>query len=145
MRARHRVRTFLRRTIEGCQRIAQLDRDYDLRASVQQGATVGAISDDDMAALPASYAFLEAANFRSLMPAEKRRHSPFFHVHSEDELRELCGAAEGIYVGGITDLFGGSFHPRRLLHGLARALAEKGVRFFQETEALATDFSDHRV
>jgi gamma-glutamylputrescine oxidase len=144
-RAQHRVRAFLRRTIEGCQRIAQLDRDYDLRASVRQGATVAAISDDDMATLQASYAFMEAANFRSLMPAERRRHPPFFRVHSEDELRELCGAAEGIYVGGITDLFGGSFHPRKLLHGLARTLAEKGVRFFQNTEALATEFSDHRV
>jgi gamma-glutamylputrescine oxidase len=144
-RAQHRVRSFLRRTIEGCRRIAQLDRDYDLRASVRQGATVAAIGHDDMAALLAAYAFMEAANFRALMPVARRRHEPFFRVHSEAELRDLSGAAEGVYVGGVTDMFGGSFHPRKLLHGLGRTLAATGVRFFQETEAQAIDFADHRA
>ena len=36
--AERRVRAFLRRTVEGCQRLEQLDRDYKLRASVQHAA-----------------------------------------------------------------------------------------------------------
>src|SRR5262249_47506976 len=34
LRAERRVRAFLKRTVEGCQRIAALDHDYNLRASV---------------------------------------------------------------------------------------------------------------
>src|SRR5262249_19859178 len=41
--AEHRVRAFLRRTVEGCQRVGALDRDYNLRASVQHGACTAAI------------------------------------------------------------------------------------------------------
>src|SRR5215510_8914968 len=42
-RAERRVRAFLRRTVEGCQRLEELDRDYKLRASVQHGACTAAI------------------------------------------------------------------------------------------------------
>jgi gamma-glutamylputrescine oxidase len=143
--ARRRVRAFLRRTIEGCQRIAQLDRDYNLRASVRHGATVAAMNDADMAGLESAYKFMEDANFRALMPVVGMRHAPFFQVHSARELQKACGTAEDVYAGGVTDFFGGSFHPRKLLNGLARSLQNKGVRFFQETEAQALDFSDHRV
>ena len=144
-RVQRRVRDFLRRTIEGCQRIAQLDRDYNLRASVRQGATVAAITPADMAGLESAYGFMDAANFRALMPVAGGRHAPFFKVHSAAELQKLCGTEAGFYAGGVTDLFGGSYQPRRLLHGLARSLKNRGVRFFQETEAQALDFPDHRV
>jgi len=42
-RAEARVRAFLRRTVEGCQRLAELDRTYNLRSSVRQGAVMAAI------------------------------------------------------------------------------------------------------
>src|SRR5262245_10452992 len=38
--AERRMRAFLRRTVEGCQRLAQLDHDYNLRASVAHGAAI---------------------------------------------------------------------------------------------------------
>ena len=81
-RAQRRVRDFLRRTIEGCQRIAQLDRDYNLRASVRHGATVAAITPGDMAGLESTYKFMEDANLRALMPLAGKRHAPFFQMHS---------------------------------------------------------------
>jgi len=144
-RTERRVRDFLRRTIEGCQRIVQLDRDYNLRAAVRQGATIAAMNAADMAGLEGAYKFMEDANFRALMPIVGKRHAPFFQTHSARELQKMCGTADGFYAGGVTDFFGGSFHPRRLLNGLARSLRNKGVRFFQETEAQALDFTDHRV
>lgn len=144
-RVQRRVRAFLRRTIEGCRRIAQLDRDYNLRAAVRQGATIAAMNPADMAGLESAYRFMEDANFRALMPVNGKRHAPFFQVHSARELQKMCGTADDLYAGGITDFFGGSFHPRRLLNGLARSLRNRGVRFFQETEAQALDFPDHRI
>ena len=42
-RSEARVRAFLRRTVEGCQRLAELDRTYNLRSSVRQGAVMAAI------------------------------------------------------------------------------------------------------
>src|SRR6266498_3275946 len=47
--AERRVRAFLRRTVEGCQRLGALDRDYNLRASVQHGACTAAMTEADMA------------------------------------------------------------------------------------------------
>ena len=35
LQAQRRVRAFLRRTVEGCQQLAQLNHDYNLRASLQ--------------------------------------------------------------------------------------------------------------
>src|SRR5262249_60338884 len=60
-------------------------------------------------------------------------------------LQRRYGTAEGFYAGGVIDRFGGSFRPRKLLIGLARALRKRGVRFFQHTEAQALDFSDHQM
>jgi hypothetical protein len=37
------VRAFLRRPVEGCQRLEQLNHEYNLRASVQHGATIAAV------------------------------------------------------------------------------------------------------
>ena len=144
-RAHRRVRAFLRRTIEGCRRLSKLDHDYNLRASVRHGATIAALNDADMASLEASYDFMEQSNFRALMPVVGRRHAPFFERLSARQLQKRCGTAEDFYAGGVIDYFGGSFHPRKLLNGLARALQKKGVRFFQHTEAQALDFPDHRV
>ena len=144
-RAQRRVRAFLRRTIEGCRRLSELDHDYNLRASVRHGATIAALNDADMASLEASYDFMEQSNFRALMPVVGRRHAPFFKRLSARELQKRCGTAEDFYAGGVIDYFGGSFHPRKLLNGLARSLQKKGVRFFQHTEAQALDFPDHRV
>ena len=144
-RVHRRVRAFLRRTIEGCQRLAKLDHDYNLRASVRHGATIAALTDADMADLEASYNFMERANLRALMPVVGKRHPPFFQLLSAHELRQRCGTAEDFYTGGVIDFFGGSFHPRKLLNGLARALQKRGVRFFQNTEAQALDFLDRHV
>src|SRR5262249_11907161 len=44
-RAERRVRAFLKRTVEGCRRLASLDHDYNLRASVKHGAVVAAAND----------------------------------------------------------------------------------------------------
>src|SRR3954454_243487 len=49
LHAQRRVRAFLRRTVEGCQRLAELDHHYNLRASVQHGAVMAAVTEADMA------------------------------------------------------------------------------------------------
>ena len=144
-RAETRVRAFLRRTVEGCQRLAQVDHDYNLRASVRHGAVTAASTEADMRGLQRSYDFMEKSNFRALMPLVGERRPPFFKLLSARQLEARCGLASGIYAGGVIDRFGGSFRPRKLLHGLARALQKRGVRFFQETEAEAIDATDGRV
>jgi gamma-glutamylputrescine oxidase len=144
-RAERRVRAFLRRTVEGCQRLGALDRDYNLRASVQYGACTAAMTEADMASLEAAYRFMEKSNLRALMPLSDKRRPPFFEVLSARQLQRRYGTAEGFYAGGVVDRFGGSFRPRKFLIGLARALRKRGVRFFQHTEAQALDFSDHQV
>src|SRR6266436_1365396 len=140
--AERRVRAFLRRTVEGCQRLEELDHDYNLRASVQHGACTAAITEADMASLEAAYRFMEKSNLRALMPLADKRRRPFFEVLSARQLQRRYGTAEGFYAGGVIDRFGGSFRPRKFLIGLARALRKRGVRFFQHTEAQALDFSD---
>src|SRR5215475_7129256 len=144
-RAERRVRAFLRRTVEGCQRLEELDRDYKLRASVQHGACTAAITEADMTSLKAAYQFMERSNLRALMPLSDKRRRPFFEILSARQLQRRYGTAEGFYVGGVIDRFGGSFRPRKFLIGLARALQKRGVRLFQHTEAQALDFSDHQI
>ena len=144
-RAQRRVRAFLRRTVEGCQRIAQVDHDYNLRASVQRGAVMAAVTEADMARVQADYRFMETSSFRALMPVVEDRRPRFFEVLSASQLANAYGTAEGFYAGGLVDLFGGSFRPRKFLLALARALQKRGVRFFQQTEAQALDFFDHQV
>jgi gamma-glutamylputrescine oxidase len=143
--AERRVRAFLRRTVEGCQRLEELDRDYKLRASVQHGACTAAITEADMTSLKAAYQFMERSNLRALMPLSDKRRRPFFEILSARQLQTRHGTGEGFYVGGVIDRFGGSFRPRKFLIGLARALQKRGVRLFQHTEAQALDFSDHQI
>src|SRR2546425_3808024 len=143
--AERRVRAFLRRTVEGCQQLEELDRDYNLRASVQHGACTAAITEADMASLEAAYRFMEKSNLRALMPLADKRRPPFFEVLSARQLQRRYGTAEGFYAGGVIDRFGGSFRPRKFLIGWARALRKRGVRFFQHTEAQALDFPDHQL
>jgi len=143
--AERRVRAFLRRTVEGCQRVEELDHDYNLRASVQHGACTAAVTEADMASLETAYQFMERSNLRALMPVADKRRPPFFEVLSARRLQRRYGLAEGFYAGGVIDRFGGSFRPRKFLIGLARALRKQGVRFFQHTEAQALDFSDHQM
>ncbi len=145
VRAQRRVRAFLRRTVEGCQRLAQLDHDYNLRASVRHGAVTAAMNDSDMARVRADYEFMEKGNFRALMPLVGRRRPRFFSVLSTGDLQRRYGTAPGLYAGGIIDRFGGSFRPRKFLIGLMRALQKRGVRLFHHTEAQALDLSDHRI
>src|SRR5258706_1507497 len=144
-RAERRVRAFLRRTVEGCQRLEELDHDYNLRASVQHGACTAAITEADMASLEAAYRFMEKSNLRALMPLADKRRPPFFEILGARQLQRRYGTAEGFYAGGVIDRFGGSFRPRKFLIGLARTLRKRGVRFFQHTEAQALDFSDHQM
>src|SRR5262249_57165914 len=80
--AERRVRAFLRRTVEGCQRLGELDHDYNLRASVQHGACTAAMTDADMVSLEAAYRFMEKSNLRALMPLSDKRRPPFFEVLS---------------------------------------------------------------
>jgi gamma-glutamylputrescine oxidase len=145
IRAQRRVRAFLRRTVEGCLHLVELDHRYNLRASVQHGALMAAVNETDMAGLRAAYEFMEKSNLRALMPAADKRRPSFFQVLSARQIQRRYGTAEGFYVGGVIDRFGGSFRPRKLLIGLARALQKRGVRCFQDTEAQALDFSDSRV
>jgi gamma-glutamylputrescine oxidase len=144
-RAQSRVRNFLRRSIEGCNRLAALDHDYNLRASVRRGAVIAAVTQADIADLKATYDFMEQSALRALMPPIGGRRAPFYRLLSAAELAKRCGTADGIYAGGAIDYFGGSFRPRKFLYGLARALQRKGVRIFQETAAQAVDFTDGRV
>jgi gamma-glutamylputrescine oxidase len=143
-RAERRMRAFLRRTVEGCQRLARLDHDYNLRASVQRGAVTAAASEADMAGIRAGYELMEKGNLRSLVPLVGRRRPAFFQVLSAVELQRRYGTAPGFYAGGVIDRFGGSFRPRKFLIGLIRSLHKRGVRFFHHTEALALDLSDRR-
>jgi gamma-glutamylputrescine oxidase len=145
LQAQRRVRTFLRRTVEGCQRLSALDREYNLDASVLHGAAIAAVSDQDMASLNAGYEFMKKSNFSALMPPSQGQRRRFYLALDARALQERCGTAEGLYAGGIIDFFGGSFEPRKLLHGLARSLHERGVRFFQNTEAQALDFADDQM
>jgi gamma-glutamylputrescine oxidase len=143
-RAQRRVRAFLRRSVEGCQRLEQLNHEYNLRASVQHGATIAAVSDAALADLRAGYEFMQASNLTAMMPPAKRRRR-FYKELSARQLQRRCGTAEDFYAGGIIDYFGGSYRPRKLLHGLARSLRKRGVRFYQHTEAQALDFSDDHM
>jgi glycine/D-amino acid oxidase-like deaminating enzyme len=131
--------------VEGCQRLEDLDHDYNLRASVQHGACTAAVTAADMASLETAYQFMERSNLRALMPVADKRRPPFFEVVSARRLQRRYGTTEGFYAGGVIDRFGGSFRPRKFLIGLARALRKRGVRFFQHTEAQALDFSDHQM
>jgi gamma-glutamylputrescine oxidase len=143
--AQRRVRAFLRRTVEGCQRLEQLNHEYNLRASVQNGATIAAVSDAALADVKAGYEFMQTSNLSAMMPAARRRRRSFYRALSARELHKRCGTAEDFFAGGIVDFFGGSFRPRKLLHGLARSLSKRGVRFFQHTEAQVLDFSDDHM
>lgn len=143
-RARRRVSAFLRRTVEGCQRLAQLDHDYNLRASLQYGAAIAAINDVDMASIHAAYDLMEKSNFRAMMPRDVKR-EPFFELLSAKQLERRFGTAQEFYSGGVIDRFGGSFRPRKFLIELIRSLQKRGVRFFQLTEAQALDFSDDQM
>jgi gamma-glutamylputrescine oxidase len=145
LHAQRRVRAFLRRTVEGCQRLAELDHRYNLRASVQHGAVMAAVTEADMAGLRADYQFMDDSNLRALMPMTDKRRARFFETLSAAQVQRRYGTAEGFYAGGVVDRFGGSFRPRKFLIGLARALQKRGVRFFQGTEAQALDFSDSQV
>ena len=143
--AQRRVRAFLRRTVEGCQRLLALDHAYNLRASVHRGVAIAAAGDADMGSLKASYDFMKNSNFSAMMPPGQTSRRPFYQDLDARQFRERCGTAERLYAGGIIDFFGGSFRPRKLLHGLARSLHKRGVRFFQNTEAQALDFSDDHM
>ncbi|HEY6992519.1 MAG TPA: FAD-dependent oxidoreductase [Xanthobacteraceae bacterium] len=144
-RAERRVRAFLRRTVEGCLSLAELDRRLNLRASVQRGAVTAAMNEADMASLRGAYEFMEKSSLRALMPQADKRRPPFFTILSARQLARRYGTAEGFYAGGVIDRFGGSFRPRKFLIGLARALQKRGVRLFRQTEAQALDFSDGQV
>src|SRR5262249_13471983 len=144
-RAERRVRAFLRRTVEGCQRLGELDHDYNLRASVQHDACTAAMTEADMVSLEAAYRFMEKSNLRALMPLSDKRRPPFFEVLSARQLQRRYGTAEGFYAGGVIDRFGGSFRPRKFLIGLARALRRRGVRFCRQREAKALVFPPQEV
>ena len=141
-RAQTRVRAFLRRTVEGCRRLGDLDRAYNLRSSVRQGAVTAAMTEADLRSLQHTYDFMEKSSFRALMPPVGEQRRPFFKLLSARQLEARCGTAKDIYAGGVIDRFGGSFRPRKLLGGLGRTLERRGVRIFQQTEAEAVELID---
>ena len=102
-RAERRVRAFLRRTVEGCLGLAELDRRYNLRASVQHGAVTAAMNETDMASLRAAYEFMEKSSLRALMPADDKRRPPFFKILSARQVESRYGTAQGFYAGGVID------------------------------------------
>src|SRR6516162_9938149 len=99
LRAQRRVRAFLRRTVEGCQRLAALDHEYNLRASVLHGAAIGVMNEADMADIEASYRFMEKGNFRTMMPAAPQRRQPFYQLLSAFGFQKRHGTAAGFYAG----------------------------------------------
>jgi hypothetical protein len=50
---------FLRRTVEGCQRLADLDHAYNIRSSVRHGAVTAAVTETDLDSLQRSYDFIQ--------------------------------------------------------------------------------------
>jgi gamma-glutamylputrescine oxidase len=88
---------------------------------------------------------MKESNFRAMMAGARDRRLPFFELLSADQFCKRFGTAEGFYAGGVVDHFGGSFRPRTLLNGLGRSLQKRGVRFFQNTDAQALDFSDDQM
>jgi hypothetical protein len=97
-RAERRVRAFLRRTVEGCLCLAELDHRYNLRASVQHGAVTAAISESDMASVRAAYEFMEKSSLRALMPADDKARQPFSDS-SARQLERRYGTAEAFTAG----------------------------------------------
>jgi hypothetical protein len=132
MRARRRVSAFLRRTVEGCQRLAQLDHDYNLRASLRHGAVMAGMDEADMASLRSAYEFMEASNFRAMMPLSNRRRPPFFELLSARQLESQYGPRRSCVVAEK----GRAFHPNErcprsaamLLSGLARRRSARSGR-----------------
>jgi gamma-glutamylputrescine oxidase len=145
LHSQRRLRTFLRCTIEGCLRLAKLNRDYNLRASVLHGAAMAAMNASDIAILEGAYDFMAQTNLDDLMPRERGRRRPFFELLSADRFQQRFGTADGFYAGGVVDHFGGSFRPRMLLNGLGRSLQKRGVRLFQNVDAQALDFSGDQM
>ena len=139
------MRAFLRRTVEGCQRLADLDHAYNIRSSVRHGAVTAAVTEADLKSLQRTYDFMEKSNFRALMPLVGEQRRPFFKLLSARQLEARCGTAKDIYAGGVVDRFGGSFRPRKLLGGLGRALQKRGVRIFQQAEAEAVDLGESHI
>jgi gamma-glutamylputrescine oxidase len=144
-RAERRVRAFLRRTVEGCQRLTDLDFVYNLRSSIRHGAVTAAVTPADVKSLQSTYDFMEKSNLRALMPLVGGQRRPFFKLLSARQLEARCGTTNGLYAGGVVDRFGGSFRPAKLLDGLGRALHKRGVRIFEQTEAEAIDAGDNRI
>src|SRR5947209_11307954 len=72
-RAERRVRAFLRRTVEGCQQLEELDRDYNLRASVQHGAATRTIRTAAMSTPEPPNPSMDRRTCQGLMPLPARR------------------------------------------------------------------------
>jgi glycine/D-amino acid oxidase-like deaminating enzyme len=125
-RAAARVRAFLRRTVEGCQRLADLDHAYNIRSSVRHGAVTAAVTEGDFKSLQRSYDFMEKISFRALMPLVGEQRRPFFRLLSARQLEARCGTAKDVYVGGVVDRFGGSFRPRKTCKRAWPRLAKAG-------------------
>jgi hypothetical protein len=67
-----------------------------------------------------------ALAFATLCPQPVEADMVADRIRSIDALRVRRRSA----LSGIVDYFDGSYRPRKLLHGLARSLRKRGVRFF---------------
>src|SRR6516165_1200124 len=79
-------------------RLAQLNHDYNLRASLHHGAAIAAVTEADLADLRASYEFMQASNLGAMMPSVPGPRRPFFRVLSARAFQKRCGTAEDVYA-----------------------------------------------
>jgi glycine/D-amino acid oxidase-like deaminating enzyme len=130
-RAESRVRAFLRRTVEGCQRLADLDHVFNVRSSVRHGAVTAAVTEGDLKSLQRSYDFMEKSSFRALMPLVGEQRHPFSDCFRLGNWKHAA-ARPKTSTRGVVDRFGGSFRRASLWAGLARALQSGACASFRK-------------
>src|SRR4029453_13390108 len=97
-RAERRVRAFLRRTVEGCLCLAEIDRRYNLRASVQHGGVTGGVNEGEKGGggggLGRATKLRGKTTLRPVIPPANNPRPPFFKILSARQLERRYGTAE---------------------------------------------------
>jgi len=132
-RAESRVRAFLRRTVEGCQRLAHLDHVFNVRSSVRHGAVTAAVTEGDLKSLQHSYDFMEKSSFRALMPLVGEQRRPFFRLLSARQLEARCGTAKDIYAEALSIGLAAAFVRASLWAGLAAPCKSGACESFRKS------------
>ena len=100
--AQRRVRAFLRRTVEGCQRLLALDHAYNLRASVHRGVAIAAAGGPDVGSLKASYDFMKNSNFSAMMPPAQVSRRPFYQFSTPASSRSAAAPPKPYMPAGLS-------------------------------------------